>query len=87
MGDRKGRTKMTQNEKIKRHLIEVGTITPLEALGEYGIMRLASRISDIKKEGFRITRTLKTAQNRYGETTRFAEYKLVGLPERKRTGA
>ena len=42
---------MTQNERIIRHLNEYGSITPLEALSEYGIMRLASRISDLRTRG------------------------------------
>ena len=39
---------MTQNERILRHLRDNGSITPLDALSEYGIMRLASRISDLR---------------------------------------
>ena len=42
---------MTQNERILRHLNEQGSITQLEAMKEYGIMRLASRISDLKRKG------------------------------------
>lgn len=41
---------MTQTEKIMNHLQVCGTITAGEALTEYGIMRLASRISDLKKK-------------------------------------
>ena len=40
---------MTQSERIRRHLSDFGTITSLEAMQEYGIMRLASRISELKK--------------------------------------
>ena len=43
--------KGTQRFQIMRHLKENGTITQLEALREYGIMRLASRISELKKRG------------------------------------
>lgn len=67
---------MTQNEKVLRHLETYGSITTLEALEEYGIMRLASRISDLKKEGVLITRELKTYKNRFGETVRYAVYRL-----------
>lgn len=67
---------MTQNEKVLHHLETYGSITPLEALEGYGIMRLASRITDLKKEGVLITRELKTYKNRFGETVRYAVYRL-----------
>ena len=67
---------MTQKDKIMRHLETYGSITPLEALEEYGIMRLASRVSDLKKKGVHITREIKTSKNRFGETVRYAEYRL-----------
>lgn len=38
-----------------RHLRDYGSITPLDAMREYGIMRLASRISDLRKGGVNIT--------------------------------
>ena len=66
---------MTQNEKIMRRLDVYGTITPLDAMREYGIMRLASRISDLKKEGAKISRRMITDKNRFGEPVRYAEYR------------
>lgn len=35
---------MTQTERIIKHLKEHGSITPLEAIKEYGITRLGARI-------------------------------------------
>lgn len=67
---------MTQTEKIMRHLEEYGSITPLDALQEYGIMRLASRICDLKKAGVAITKETETSKNRYGEAVRYARYRL-----------
>lgn len=68
---------MTQNDRIMNHLQEHGTITQLEAMQEYGIYRLASRISDLRKEGIKIDRTMVKGKNRYGESTCFAEYRLL----------
>lgn len=42
---------MTQNERIMRHLTDYGSITSMEAMTEYGIMRLASRISELRTAG------------------------------------
>ena len=36
---------MNQTERILRHLQTFGAITSLEAIQDYGILRLASRIS------------------------------------------
>lgn len=70
---------MTQNEKILNHLQTVGSITPIDALREYGIMRLASRISDLKRDGYPISVKMETAKNRNGEPVRYARYSLGGM--------
>lgn len=67
---------MTQNEKVLAHLQKYGTITPLEALSEYGIMRLASRVSDLKHDGYRISKKMLSSRNRAGEPVHYAEYRL-----------
>ena len=69
--------KTTQCERIIRHLNDYGTITSLEAITEYGILRLASRISDLKRLGYHITSETKTGKNRYNETTHYSVYRLV----------
>ncbi len=69
---------MTQTEKIKRHLELYGAITPLDALNEYGIMRLASRISDLKRSGMEIEKRMIKNKNRFGEEVCFAEYRIGG---------
>lgn len=69
---------MTQNERIVRHLLEFGSITPLDALAEYGIMRLAARISDVKTLGYDIDTEMVTGKNRFGERTTYARYTLKG---------
>ena len=68
---------MTQCEQIIRHMEECGTITSWEAMQEYGVMRLASRISDLKKAGIPIHRGKVSQKNRYGETVTFARYSIA----------
>lgn len=67
---------MTQHEKILRHMQDFGSITSLEAMQEYGIMRLASRISELKKAGIPIQKETVSGKNRYGESTIYARYSL-----------
>ena len=72
-----GTVKMTQCEKIIRHLQDHGTISSLEAINEYGILRLASRVNDLKRRGYNIVGEIKTGRNRYGEKTNFKVYRLI----------
>lgn len=67
---------MTQCEKILRHMEDYGSISSLEAVNEYGIMRLASRISDLKRMGIPIHKETVKGKNRYGEATSYARYSL-----------
>ena len=65
-----------QTERIIRHLQDYGSITSLEAMEEYGIMRLASRVSDLRKAGMPIRAEMVSGKNRYGEATNYARYYL-----------
>lgn len=69
--------KVSQCDKILRHLEDYGEITSLTAMKEYGIMRLASRIADLKKQGYPIVSKTDTGKNRYGETTHWKVYRLA----------
>lgn len=67
---------VTQCDRILRHLKDYGSITPMEAMNEYGIMRLAARINDLRAQGIAIASEVKTGKNRYGEDTHFSVYRL-----------
>lgn len=69
---------MTQAERVLRHLKDYGSITPVEALAEYGVMRLGARIWDLKHEGHDIVTEREESRNRYGERTAYARYRLRG---------
>lgn len=69
--------KTTQCDRILRHLKDFGSISSLEAVSEYGIMRLAARISDLKKKGYAISSETASAKNRYGEVAYFSVYRLT----------
>ena len=67
---------MTQCERVLRHMREYGSITAAEAMSEYGIFRLAARVSDLKKGGHTIKTKIVTGRNRYDEKTTYAEYSI-----------
>lgn len=68
---------MKQTERVLRHLRDHGSLTSLEAVTEYGILRLAARISDLKKQGYKITSSFETGKNRYQEPVSYAVYRLA----------
>ena len=68
--------KLTQCDRVLRHMEDYGSITSLEAVNEYGIMRLASRIADLKGRGHDIVSERGSSKNRYGETTSYSVYRL-----------
>lgn len=78
--------KLSQTERVLRHLQDHDSITSLEAMQEYGIYRLASRISDLKKAGIGIQREFVSGTNRYGEKTKFVRYSLKKEAGECRTG-
>lgn len=69
--------KMTQCERILRHLEDFGSIDPMVAIKEYGCMRLASRIADLKGQGYDIVSERTKGKNRYSEQTSYCTYRLV----------
>lgn len=68
--------KPTQNERILDYINRFGSITQLDALQDLGVMRLASRISDLRSLGYPIVSEIETVKNRYGEKCHIKRYKL-----------
>ena len=69
--------KATQAQRVLDYMDTFGSITQLEALQDLGVMRLASRISDLKKKGYPIKGDVVEVKNRYGESCRIKRYRLV----------
>ena len=67
---------MTQNERIVQYMRDFGSITPIEAMFDLGCMRLASRISELKRRGYDIRKETEFGRNRYGKRTAYARYSL-----------
>ena len=67
----------SQNKRILEYMDKHGCITQIEALQHCGVMRLASRISDLKRLGHPITSEMVTVINRFGESCRVKEYRIT----------
>ena len=68
--------RLTQSMKILKYMMDFGSITPIEALKDLGVMRLGARIYDLEKQGFKILHERESGKNRYGEKTSYARYRL-----------
>lgn len=68
--------KKTQAQRVLDYIEQFGSITQMEALQDLGVMRLASRISDLKKKGHPIISETATVKNRFGEKCSIKRYRL-----------
>ena len=67
---------MTQCERIIDYINKHGSITTMEAFNDLGITRLASRIHDLRDDGYQIKRETIRGKNRYGEPVHYMRYSL-----------
>lgn len=65
---------MSQCERIVEYINRHGSISTLEAFTDLGCTRLASRITDLKKQGYNIKSEYTEGKNRYGEKVYFKKY-------------
>ena len=63
----------TQTQKIRDWLARGRSLTALDALREFGCLRLAARINDLRREGLEIS--TETVEQ---EGKKFARYRLAG---------
>ena len=65
---------MTQGERVIEYIKRFGSITPMEAFGDLGITKLATRISELRKEGMEFKKEYIKSKNRFGETVDYMRY-------------
>lgn len=70
-------SKPNQNERILAYIKKHGSITQFEAMNQLGVMRLASRVSDMRSKGIPIASRLEEIENRFGEKCRIKRYFLL----------
>jgi len=67
----------TQTEAIRAHLEAGRDLTPLDALDQYGVFRLAARIDELRHDGLDIETIIEKRGRK-----RYARYKLRGPVQR-----
>jgi hypothetical protein len=68
--------KLTQRDKILKHLQLYGTITSLEAVYRYGILDGRKRISELRRMGYNIIDTTVRKKDEFGSTITYKIYIL-----------
>lgn len=67
---------MNQCERIIKYINDFGSITTLQAFSDLGCTRLASRICDLRKQGYEFNKNFETSKNRYGESVNYIRYSI-----------
>lgn len=70
--------KPTQCERIVKYMQDFGSITTLQAFTDLGCTRLASRVNDLRKQGYEIKSEFVSGKNRYDEKVSYKKYYLGG---------
>lgn len=70
--------KPTQAERVLDYIEEFGSITQIQALQDLGCMRLASRISDLRRQGHDTISERVAVKNRFGEKCYIKRYAVRG---------
>lgn len=68
---------MSQNSRIIDYMAKNGSITAMDAMNDLGVMRLASRVYEIRESGIGVEKVMQEGVNRFGETVKYARYFLV----------
>ena len=68
---------MTQCEQVLLTLARFGSITPLDAMKDFGVMRLGARIFDLKAQGWHIESETVASQNRWYKTVHYSRYTMT----------
>lgn len=67
----------TQCTRIIDYMKQFGSITQYQALADLGVMRLASRISELRKQGYNIKGEMIEVKNRFDEVCNVKRYSFA----------
>ena len=65
-----------QTARVYAYMLQNGSITTLDAMLDLGVLRLASRISELKRAGIPIQKDWTTVKNRFGEDCKVLRYSI-----------
>ena len=68
--------KVNKRQRIIDYINQFGSITSKDAYDDLGITQLATRIKELKEQGYRFETKWESSKNRYGERVDFKRYYL-----------
>ena len=69
--------KLTQKQMLLEYLLEIGHITPIDALQHLGIYRLSDTILKLRNDGYEIKTVMMKKIGKFNNVVRFARYELI----------
>lgn len=67
---------MNQREQILQYIEDFGSITSYQAYIDLGVTQLATRVKELKEQGYTFSCEWISKKNRYGKPVKFKKYKL-----------
>lgn len=67
---------MTQKERVIKYIQTFGSISPIEAFYNLGITKLATVVSNLKKDGIKFYQAMEHSTNRFDEPVSYMRYWL-----------
>lgn len=67
---------MNQKQMIIKYIKDFGSITSYQAYIDLGITQLATRIKELKEQGYDFKTEWISKKNRYGKPVAFKKYRL-----------
>ena len=68
---------MNQRELILEYITRFGSITPMQAFTDLGITKLATRISEMRRDGMEFDIEIVSSKNRFNRTVHYAKYSFI----------
>lgn len=65
---------MNQRQMILKYIDDFGSITPMDAFVDLGITKLATRVSELIRDGEVIVKHREKSKNRYGAKVHYMRY-------------
>lgn len=69
--------KLNQRELVLKYIADFGSITSIQAYQDLGITQLATRIKELKEQGYEFKTEPQKSKNRYGKPVHFVRYYLI----------
>ncbi len=71
--------KINQRQRIINYIRECGSITSLDAYKDLGITQLATRIKELKEQGYEFRTEWESSKNKFNEKVDYKRYYLADM--------